>query len=156
MKIYTPETHEIVEEDWERPSIFLAGTIDMGNSIDWQTETSKRLADRDVNVFNPRRDGWDSSWVQREDNDQFRSQVEWELRHLRRADVVFVNILPDSKSPITLLELGLFIHKCVIVCPDEFYRSGNIHVTAKFFDAPYFKTYEEGFGYLNRLFERRV
>ena len=27
MKIYTPESHEIVEDDWERPSIFLAGTI---------------------------------------------------------------------------------------------------------------------------------
>ena len=85
MKIYTPETHEIVEEDWERPSIFLAGTIDMGNSIDWQTETIKRLADRDVNVFNPRRDGWDSSWVQREDNEQFRSQVEG-------SSVIFVNV----------------------------------------------------------------
>ena len=114
MKIYTPDDGKIVEEEWDRPSVFLAGTIDMGNSVDWQTETIKRLADRDVNVFNPRCDRWDSSWVQREDNDQFRSQVEWELRYLRRADLVFVNILPDSKSPITLLEIGLFIHKCVI------------------------------------------
>ena len=156
MKIYTPENGKLVEDEWDRPSIFLAGTIDMGNSIDWQTQTISALSDYDVNIFNPRRNDWDSSWEQRATNELFRYQVEWELKHLRRADVVFINILPDSKSPITLLEMGLFIHKCVIVCPDEFYRSGNIHVTAKFFDTPYFKTYEEGFGYLNRLFERRV
>lgn len=150
MKIYTPYSHEIVEKNWERPSIFLAGTIDMGNSIDWQKETINRLADRDLNVFNPRRNDWDSSWEQRATNEQFRRQVEWELKHLFRADVVFINILPDSKSPITLLEMGLFIHKSIIVCPEQFYRSGNIQITAEFFDAPFFTDFESGIRYLKR------
>ena len=138
MKIYTPEDGKLVEDDWVRPSIFLAGTIDMGNSIDWQTQTISALSDYDVNIFNPRRNDWDSSWEQRATNEQFRYQVEWELKHLRRADVVFINILPDSKSPITLLEMGLFIHKSIIVCPDQFYRSGNIQITAEFFYAPFY------------------
>ena len=150
MKIYTPENGKLVEDDWVRPSIFLAGTIDMGNSIDWQTQTISALSDYDVNIFNPRRNDWDSSWEQRATNEQFRYQVEWELKHLRRADVVFINILPDSKSPITLLEMGLFIHKCVIVCPDEFYRSGNIQITAEFFYAPFYSDFESGIRRLKR------
>ena len=150
MKIYTPENGKLVEDDWVRPSIFLAGTIDMGNSIDWQTQTISALSDYDVNIFNPRRNDWDSSWEQRATNEQFRYQVEWELKHLRRADVVFINILPDSKSPITLLEMGLYIHKSIIVCPDQFYRSGNIQITAEFFDAPFFSDFESGIRHLKR------
>ena len=150
MKIHTPEDGKLVEDDWVRPSIFLAGTIDMGNSIDWQTQTISALSDYDVNIFNPRRNDWDSSWEQRATNEQFRYQVEWELKHLRRADVVFINILPDSKSPITLLEMGLFIHKSIIVCPDQFYRSGNIQITAEFFYAPFFSDFESGILRLRR------
>ena len=150
MKIYTPENGKLVEDDWVRPSIFLAGTIDMGNSIDWQTQTISALSDYDVNIFNPRRNDWDSSWEQRATNEQFRYQVEWELKHLRRADVVFINILPDSKSPITLLEMGLFIHKSIIVCPDQFYRSGNIQITAEFFYAPFYSDFESGIRRLKR------
>jgi hypothetical protein len=46
-------------------SIFLAGTIDMGNSTDWQQTAIDRLAekigDKNVTIFNPRRPKWDNS-----------------------------------------------------------------------------------------------
>jgi len=88
-------------------SIFLGGTIDMGNSHDWQQDfkaylTKNNLILADWVIFNPRRDDWDSSWVQHKDNPQFRQQVEWELLAMELADLRIFVFLPDSKSPVTM------------------------------------------------------
>ena len=110
-------------------SVFLAGTIDMGNSVDWQAEMEGTLKHYDVDVFNPRRDDWDSSWKQEKTNEQFNHQVTWELSCLEKADLIILYFGPDSKSPISLLELGIFKDKNVICyCPSEFYRSGNVDI----------------------------
>ena len=34
----------------------------------------------------------------------FEHQVNWELEHLEKADLIIMNILASSKSPITLLD----------------------------------------------------
>ncbi len=45
--------------------VFLGGSIEMGKAIDWQTEYANRLKNVDnLTVLNPRRDDWDSSWIQ--------------------------------------------------------------------------------------------
>ncbi len=64
-------------ESWEGTTkrIFLAGSIEMGKAIDWQSEVVNALADTDLTLLNPRRADWDSSWVQSIDNAQFREQV---------------------------------------------------------------------------------
>ena len=74
-------------------SVFLAGTIDMGSSVDWQ---------KDV------------------------------------ADFILMNFLPDSKSPITLLELGLFARsgKLYVVCTEGFYRYDNVRITCAKYGVP--------------------
>src|SRR5262245_48903306 len=90
-----------------RRSVFLAGSIEMGQAVDWQTEVTRALDDLDVVVLNPRRDEWDASWVQSIDNPDFRGQVEWELLAQERADVIAMYFAPATKAPITLLELGL-------------------------------------------------
>ena len=127
MKVFKP-TDKVKKVN----SIFLAGTIDMGNSEDWQAELEGTLKHYDVDVFNPRRDDWDSSWVQRKDNEQFNHQVTWELSCLEKADLIIMYFGPDSKSPISLLELGLFHKKNMIVyCPLEFYRSGNVDIVCE-------------------------
>lgn len=52
---------------------------------------------------------------------------------------------PATKSPISLLELGLFAKsgKLIICCPDGFYRKGNIEVVANYYGIPMFPTLEE-------------
>lgn len=75
------------ELDWT-PSVFLAGSIEMGKAVDWQTRVTKALEDLDCVVLNPRRDDWDSSWEQKKENAQFRQQVEWELAALEHAQVI--------------------------------------------------------------------
>jgi hypothetical protein len=118
-------------------SIFLGGTIDMGNSVDWQTKIIETLKDVDVTIFNPRRKNWDSSWEQKESNPEFNHQVTWELSCLEKADLVVIYFAPNSQSPITLLETGIFHKKNMILCcPEGFYRKGNIDIVCTRYNIP--------------------
>lgn len=138
-------------EDYEAGSaitIFLGGSIDMGAAEDWQTRLTNDLsdyADEDLILLNPRRDDWDSSWAQDPTpGTQFYEQVNWELDAQDSASAIVYYFAPDSKSPITLLELGLFgPDKAVIVCcPKEFYRYGNVKIVCDQFHIPMVESYE--------------
>jgi hypothetical protein len=120
------------------PSVFLAGSIAMGQVEPWQAEVEKALADLDVVILNPRRDAWDASWVQSIDHPQFREQVEWELAGQERADVIAMYFAPATRAPVTLLELGLFARsgKVVVCCPDGFWRKGNVEVVCARYHVP--------------------
>jgi hypothetical protein len=111
------------------PTVFLAGSIEMGAAEDWQARLVAALPDGVV-ALNPRREDWDASWQQTITNPQFRSQVEWELDGLERATTIAMWFAPDTRAPITLLELGLTARsgKLVVGCPDGFWRKGNIEV----------------------------
>jgi len=124
--------------------VFLAGSIEMGSATDWQAELAAFLVARlpdhagKVIVLNPRRDAWDASWRQSIDEPRFREQVEWELDGLERADVIAMWFAPETRAPITLLELGLHARggKLVVGCPDGFWRKGNVEVVCARFGAP--------------------
>lgn len=128
-------------EGREGHSVFLAGTIDNGASVDWQAQVSEALADLPGTLLNPRRDTWDPTWEQSIHNQPFREQVEWELQGLEEADIVMLYFAPGSKSPISLLELGLFAHsERVLVCaPEGFWRKGNIEVVCERYKIPRFE-----------------
>lgn len=121
-----------------RRSVFLAGSIEMGVAEDWQTSLSHALDDLDITILNPRRDAWDSSWRQSIEEQRFREQVEWELEGQERATVIPTYFAPSTKSPITLLELGLFARtgKMVVCCPDGFWRKGNVEVVCARYGVP--------------------
>lgn len=126
-------------------SCFLAGSIEMGKAIDWQTELGNWLVDKEYNVFNPRREDWDSSWIQSYTDPNFNQQVKWELNALEKSDYIFMYLDPDTLSPISLLEFGLYADsgKLFVICPDGFYRKGNIEVVCSLHDIPLFNTIEE-------------
>ncbi|KAF8187960.1 hypothetical protein K438DRAFT_2150028 [Mycena galopus ATCC 62051] len=111
-------------------SIFLAGSIEMGAVEDWQTALTAKLAHLPITILNPRRDTWDGSWVQDISNPTFKEQVDWELDSQDRADVFALFFHPDTKAPISLLELGLYASsgKMIVCCPDGFYRRGNVQI----------------------------
>lgn len=128
-----------------KPSIFLAGSIEMGLAEDYQAQIEKIMANEDVELYNPRRDDWDSSWDQSIEDDNFRGQVNWELNALERAQVIILYLDPETKSPISLLELGLYAQsgKLLVCCPDGFYRKGNVDVVCAKYDVPQYNTIEE-------------
>ena len=130
--------------DIPSPTIFLAGSIEMGAAENWQERIEREFKDEEVTFFNPRRDDWDSSWHQ--DGEQFNTQVNWELNALDDSDIIFMYFSPETKSPISLLELGLYAdhHKMIVVCPDGFWRKGNVSVVCTRYSIPMFNTIEEG------------
>jgi hypothetical protein len=132
-----------IKED--KKSIFLAGTIDMGNSHDWQSDIIDHFKDSDILIYNPRRSDWNNSWKQELGDSNFVNQVEWELNCLDESDVIIMNFLEGSKSPISMLELGLYANtgKLLVCCPKEFYRSGNILIVCRKYNIPVFDDMQE-------------
>lgn len=119
------------------PTVFLAGSIEMGTAENWQSRIGPMISrELGCHVLDPRRLDWDPSWEQTADNLQFAEQVVWETLGLDVADYVIFNILPDTKSPITLLELGYVLgsrggnamNQVVVNCPPGFWRKGNVDI----------------------------
>lgn len=127
------------------PGIFLAGSIEMGKAEKWQDKVTEALAECKVKILNPRRDDWDSSWEQNKDNAKFREQVEWELDALDHAEYIVMYFDPATKSPISLLELGLHAEsgKLLVCCPEGFWRKGNVDIVCEKYGIEQFDTLEE-------------
>lgn len=145
MKVVKPP-HSLVSNRLGNLSIFLAGSIEMGEAEDWQSKVEKYFEKAvNVQIYNPRRESWDSDQAKDFENPQFFQQVSWELNALDRADAIIMNLLPDTKSPISLLELGLYASsgKLSVVCPKEFWRSGNVEFICERYGIPLFRTLEE-------------
>ena len=150
MKIIKPDSSDQTVEGF---TLFLAGSIEMGNATDWQESLSTYLDEQaglHGTIFNPRRKDWDSSWTQEQKNEQFNYQVNWEMERLNQSDIIFMNILPDTKSPITLLELGLHAvaGNLIVCCPKGFWRKGNVDIVCTRYGIPLFENYEDAVGAL--------
>ncbi len=119
--------------------IFMAGSIEMGVAENWQTKFAGALEPFSYTLMNPRRDDWDASWEQSIDNPQFAEQVNWELDHITNSDFVAFYFDPNTKSPITLMELGYVAglpksrgwymkRQAIVCCPPGFWRKGNVDI----------------------------
>ena len=131
--------------DTEYVNIFLAGSIEMGVAEKWQEKVIAALSDKPIRFLNPRREDWDSSWKQDIDNDNFVEQVIWELTCLEMAQIVIMYFDPNTKSPISLLELGLHAkeQKLVVLCPEGFWRKGNVDVVCEYYSINQVDTFDE-------------
>ena len=143
--VYMLRPHEELPEEISRndsfTKIFLAGTIDMGNSRDWQTEIHDRFSEMNGRyiLFNPRQENWDATRPGEMDY-----QVKWELDHLEEADMIIMYILGTSKSPISLLEMGLHAKsgKMYVICEKDFYRYDNVRITCDYYEVPLYNDLE--------------
>lgn len=137
MSLYKPPQN-IALRNRERKSVFLAGSIEMGTAENWQDIVGEYFRVHNWDILNPRRDDWDSSWTQTFENAQFYQQVNWELNALEHSDLIIMYFDPNTKSPISLLELGLFARsgKIRVVCPDGFWRKGNVEIVCNYYNIP--------------------
>lgn len=133
-------------------SIFLAGSIEMGSAENYQEVLTSKLEAlcKDLTVFNPRRDDWDSSWIQEQSNPQFNYQVNWELNKLDGCDIIFMYFSPETKSPISLLELGRYAGRkeMIVCCPSGFWRRGNVEILCTRTGTQLFEKLEDAVGAL--------
>lgn len=126
-------------------SVFLAGSIEQNKAERWQDRVIEKLASSPVTILNPRREEWDDSWEQKIENQIFNEQVTWELNALEKADRIIMYFDPNSKSPISLLELGLFAKsgKMLVCCPNGFWRKGNVDIVCDRFGISQFGSLDE-------------
>lgn len=134
MEIKAPKPYKIYDE--AIPRVFLAGSIEMGKAVDWQTQVAQSMGLKNVILLNPRRNDWDSTWHQ--DSDKFKEQVNWELDALTDADIIVMYFDPATMSPISLLELGLFAQQkqagnFIVCCPEGYWRKGNVDIVCQRF-----------------------
>lgn len=81
---------------------------------------------------------WDSSWKEDIKETKFNEQVQWELKAQKQADLIVMFFGLNTKSPISLLELGLFAQsgKMVVCCPDGFWKKGNVDIVCERYGVP--------------------
>jgi hypothetical protein len=115
-------------------TVFLGGSIEMDKAEKWQEKLTQTLSPFDIRVLNPRRDSFDVSQKQSIDNPYFKEQVTWELDGLERSDLIVMYLQPDTLSPISMMEIGIYINtldwnkQMIICCPEGFWRKGNIEI----------------------------
>ena len=115
-------------------TVFLAGTIDDGNSTNWQEELINMCQCKDIVFFNPRR----KEWLGDLSKEELEYQIKWEQEHLDSADIIIMCLLDNSKSPISLLELGLYAQsgKLMVFCNKAFYKYDNVRLTCQKYNIP--------------------
>jgi len=87
------------EYNGTKKSLFLAGGIT--GCLDWHKKVSNDLEDLDIAVINPRRAKFPI-----DDPSAAKEQIEWEYRHLRKADMISFWFCEETLCPIALYELG--------------------------------------------------
>lgn len=128
-----------------KKSVFLAGSIDIGKEVNWQTSIVEALSHLPVVVLDPFRPDWDSTWKEDITFEPFRTQVAWELEQREIADVVSIYFGPEAKATITLLELGLSAHteKAIVCCPAGYWKRGNVQAVCQKFGIKLVDSVEE-------------
>jgi nucleoside 2-deoxyribosyltransferase len=126
-------------------SVFLAGSIEMGKAVKWQSRMASLLQHLPISVYNPRRGHWDPKATPEAKNKDFRHQVEWELNALEEASVICFFFDHDTMSPVTMCELGLWAAsgKVVVCCNKQFWKSGNIHIVCERYGIPLVQEFGE-------------
>lgn len=146
MRIIRPD-HEDQSLPHNAITVFLAGTIDNGAVEPWAHLVAEAFEGENIVFYDPRRENWLPDIEKRAHNPVFREQVEWELSNISTANIVFFNFLAGSLSPITLQELGYVVAKddrVIVVCPDDFWRKGNVEIMCGLHTIPVYDTIEDG------------
>ena len=105
------ELPQEIARDKSFTRVFLAGTIDMGNSRDWQKEihrTFSKTGGRYI-LFNPRQEHWDATRPGEMDY-----QVRWELDHLEEADMLEMGLHAKGGKTMSGLHANTIMYQCMM------------------------------------------
>jgi len=135
--------------------VFLAGTIENGNSTDWQAKMEALLQAPDTTLINPRRIKWNPAASAAEIDEQ----IAWEQRYLMASTHIFFNFLPGTMSMISLLELGQMIgflkaqrlntKHVVVCCPREYVKFDNVFAMCVLYKIPIYTDFDLAIRHLN-------
>jgi hypothetical protein len=120
----TPYHDVLPDEARDWPKVFLAGGIT--GCRDWQGDIARVFAPFKMVVMNPRRETFDVT-----DPNASEAQITWEFNHLIAADLIMFWFSHETVQPITLFELGSWLHsdKPLVVGVDPRYsRAADVRI----------------------------
>jgi len=125
---------KIQSKEEGREYIFLAGSMNTTVDNNWRQDVVNQL-DSVYHFYDPTNNNHDKL-----NDSQMKEHIKWELDALKMADKIILNFLPNAQSPISLVELGLYMStsKLIVICPKEFHQSRYVHVLCKQYCTPYF------------------
>jgi hypothetical protein len=64
---------------------------------------------------------------------------------LEFADKIVLSFDPNTLSPISLIEFGLHARqdKLIVLCPQDFWKKGNVDITSEFYKIKQVDTFED-------------
>lgn len=129
--VYTSKDNLPIKGD-DKPYLFLAGSMDYTKLSPWRQELMSDFFEA-YNFLDPTNRQHDSLT-----NAQMKSHITWELEALEFADVIVLNLLPEAKSPISLVELGLYAksRKLIVICPENFYQKRYVQTLCEYYKVP--------------------
>ncbi|MFC4633422.1 nucleoside 2-deoxyribosyltransferase domain-containing protein [Dokdonia ponticola] len=132
--IFTSQ-QQVPKKKSEHTYTFLAGSMDDKLTTPWREEVMHILA-KDTHFFDPTNKKHNSL-----SKKEMKRHVEWELDALSISDKILLNFLPDALSPISLVELGLYVAsgKLIVICPKGFYKSGYVYTLCEKYKTPIFE-----------------
>ena len=130
-----------------KPTVFLAGSIDLELEGNWRNEIVEELKD-DYHFFDPTRKEHNQMG-----NFEMQDHIKWELDALNMSNKILLNFLPDSKSPVSLIELGLYMmsSKLIVVCPKSFYKRRYIKTLCQKYNTELFRNLTEATFHLKHI-----
>jgi len=123
---------------------FLAGSIDHNLLGNWRIKVVEEMKN-ESHFFNPTRIEHDKF-----NDSQMKKHIEWELDALELSDKILLNFLPSAKSPISLVELEIYVNtsKLLVVCPDQFYQKRYVKTICEKYNTPFFNNLDKAIKYL--------
>ena len=119
--------------------IFLAGSIDNRYFGNWRKKVIEEIGDNNI-ILDPTNTNHDKL-----SDEEMKLHIQWELDALNMADIILLNFLPNATSPISLVELGMYITsgKLIVICPKEFYKNNYVTTLCKKYNVPIFLSMEK-------------
>lgn len=145
--MYYPPTYPLIVGNWDK-TIFLAGSINNGETEDWQQEIGEFFEKQKFRVFNPRRKDWNKEQNVSEITDYLKTQINWELDHLHKCSHVLFYFRDDKLAPISLLELGLafcnfHVSNIYVIIDPSYPRMANVITTCEFYGIDTYGNFEQ-------------
>jgi hypothetical protein len=113
-------------------SIFIGGSINKNElGVSFQDRVIESVQNKPYIFYNPKSDEFKQSFV----NIQFKERFEWELNALKESDIILMYFDKNTKSPICLLELGLFASsgKLIVCCENDFSEKEKVDMICEMY-----------------------
>jgi len=123
----------------EKPSLFLAGSMDIKGQTNWRERATEQFQAY-YHIFDPTHTNHSNL-----NDTEMSKHIKWEWEALNRSDLILLNFTAQAKSPMSLLELGMYISsgKIVVVCPKEFYQAHYINTLCTEHKVPIFESIDD-------------